>query len=263
MMATPVPLQAGGSWCAHAVPAPARASRVARVPLARARPDAALPFLGLPSLESLNRLTIALRYAAGLPRRATRRIVRRPSSRFVPLADLATRASVGMRQRTAHAQGWSRRSLETTRGLRRAHADAPAESEERDVAGAADSHVTPAVRDAGPSLQRCTMRSAAMSARAGGLSRRTGRLREAGYLRRHQPALGCSRSEMGELHLHGADVARRSLWTGDAPLGRGGGRRRPRARRPCGGAHPSRRSITTGTPRDGATVIARRTGRMR
>ncbi len=49
----------------------------------------------------------------------------------------------------------------------------------------------------------------------------------------------------------------------DAPLGRGGGRRRPRARRPCGGAHPSRRSITTGTPRDGATVIARRTGRMR
>ena len=142
-------------------------------------------------------------------------------------------------------------------------ADAPAESEERDVAGAADSHVTPAVRDAGPSLQRCTMRSAAMSARAGGLSRPTGRLREAGYLRRHQPALGCSRSEMGELHLHGADVARRSLWTGDAPLGRGGGRRRPRARRPCGGAHPSRRSITTGTPRDGATVIARRTGRMR
>src|SRR5437867_1612917 len=119
VMATPVPLQAGGSWCAHAVPAPARASRVARVPLARARPDAAVPFLSLPSLESLNRLTIALRYAAGLPRRATRRIVRRPSSRFVPLADLATRASVGMRQRTAHAQGWSRRSLETTRGLRR------------------------------------------------------------------------------------------------------------------------------------------------
>ena len=214
-MATPVPLQAGGSWCAHAVPAPARASRVARVPLARARPDAALPFLSPLSLESFNRLTIASDTLQGCPD-APRAGWWRPSSRCVPLADLATRASVGMRQRTAHAQGWSRRSLETTRGLRKAHADAPAESEERDVAGAADSHVTPAVRDAGPSLQRCTMRSAAMPTRAGGLSRPTGRLREAGYLRRHQPALGCSRSEWAS-------------FTSTAPMSHAG---------PCGRATP-------------------------
>src|SRR5439155_1681664 len=150
VMATAVALQAGGSWCAHAVPAPARASRVARVPLARARPDAALPFLSPLSLESFNRLTIALRYAR-LPRRATRRIVRRPSSRFVPLADLATRASVGMRQRTAHAQGWSRRSRETTRGLRRAHADAPAASEGRDAARAPAARAAALTRAAAPS----------------------------------------------------------------------------------------------------------------
>src|SRR5207249_8308484 len=135
VMATPVALQAGGSWCAHAVPAPARASRVARVPLARARPDAALPFLSPLSLESFNRLTIALRYAR-LPRRATRRIVRRPSSRFVPLGDVATRASVGMRQRTADAEGWSRGSVVAARGLGKAGADARAGCEGGGVGGA-------------------------------------------------------------------------------------------------------------------------------
>src|SRR5947199_10288046 len=64
VMATPVPLQAGGSWCAHAVPAPARASRVARVPLARPRPDAARPLLGLLTRESFTRTTIDPRQAA-------------------------------------------------------------------------------------------------------------------------------------------------------------------------------------------------------
>src|SRR5437762_10483070 len=121
--------------------------------------SSASAYLTRPSLESFDNVTIALRCLA---RHVARRIggCRVHDLCHAPTSRCA--AASGTRQRTAPTKGGrgcpsERRGLVTS-----AHGDARAGREERDAAAAGDTRTTPAMRDAAPSLQGCTVRSAAM-----------------------------------------------------------------------------------------------------
>src|SRR5439155_19044907 len=122
--------------------------------------SSASAYLTRPSLESFERVTIALRClwptrsASVFGERRVHDLCHPPASRCA--------AASGTRQRTAPTKGGGgcparRRGLVTS-----ADGDAPAGREARDAAAAGVTRTAPAMRHAAPSLQRCTVRMTAM-----------------------------------------------------------------------------------------------------
>src|SRR5256885_167744 len=202
--------------------------------------SSASTYLTRPSLESFERVTIALRClwptrsASVFGGRRVHDLCHPPASRCA--------AASGTRQRTAPTKGGRgcparRRGLVTS-----ADGDAPAGREARDAAAAGVTRTAPAMRHVGPSLQRCTVRMTAMWASRAEAPAVLGRLRRR-CLRR--PELVHEQRHLFERHLRrhagrGQHNVRRRLTTVRAGM---------RVRAACVPARPwaTRRPATTGT----------------
>ena len=117
-----------------------------------------------------------------------------PSPRFVPRVGARRAAASGMRPRKAPTKGGRGCPSEGRGVVTSAHVDAAAKREERGAAVDGHTRTTPAVRDATPSLQLCTVLSAAMRGDRGDACRWLGGLRD-GRLPRLHPLLRGSRKD--------------------------------------------------------------------